>query len=88
MGDPNMRRASTSFVERQNLGLHTNVRRFTRLTNAFGQVGREPPRRVALYAVTHDFIRRHGTIKTTPAVGGVTYRPWTVMDLLEWGEST
>jgi hypothetical protein len=32
----------------------------------------------------HNFIRRHGTIKTTPAVAtAVTYRPWTVRDLLE-----
>jgi hypothetical protein len=39
----------------------------------------------ALYATHHNFIRRHATIKTTPAVAAeVTYRPWAIRDLPEW----
>jgi IS1 family transposase len=86
MGDPEPGLISTSYVERQNLGLRTNVRRFTRLTNGFSKRVESHRAAVALYATHHNFIRRHGTIKTTPAVAaGVTYRPWTIQDLLEWG---
>jgi IS1 family transposase len=84
-GNPDPALVSTSFVERQNLGLRMGCRRFTRLTNGFSKSARHHRAAIALYAVHHNFIRRHGTIKTAPAVAaGVTYRPWTIRDLLEW----
>jgi IS1 family transposase len=68
MGDPDPALISTSYVERQNLALRTNVRRFTRLTNGFSKRVESHRAAIALYAAHHNFIRRHGTIKTTPAV--------------------
>jgi IS1 family transposase/lambda repressor-like predicted transcriptional regulator len=85
VGDPDPRLISTAFVERENLNLRMSNRRFTRLTNSFSKSAEHHRAAVALYATHHNFIRRHGTVKTTPAVAsGVTYRPWTVRDLLEW----
>jgi hypothetical protein len=37
MGDPDPKHISTSFVERQNWSVRTNMRRYTRLSNGFSR---------------------------------------------------
>jgi len=84
-GHPDQRRISTSYVERQNLTMRMQMRRFTRLTNAFSK--RLPSLRaaVALHFAHYNFVRPHITLKITPAMAaGVSDHFWTLEDLLTW----
>jgi hypothetical protein len=61
------------------------MRRFTRLTNAFSK--RLPSLRavVTLHFAHYNFVRPHITLKITPAMAaGVTDHFWTLGDLLAW----
>ncbi len=55
------------------------MRRFTRLTNGFSKKVENLRAAVALHFCHYNFIRRHATIKTTPALAaGVTDHRWTL----------
>jgi IS1 family transposase len=83
-GRPNPAHISTSYVERQNLTLRMGSRRFTRLTNAYSKRLENHCHAIALHYFHYNFIRKHHTIKTTPAVAmGLASKPWTVRDLVE-----
>ena len=72
-GDPDPTHISTSYVERQNLTMRMSVRRFTRLTNAFGKKLRNQVHALALYFVFYNFCRIHTTVRMSPAMAaGVT----------------
>ena len=73
MGDPDPKHISTSYVERQNLNIRMGIRRFTRLTNAFGKKLRNQVHALALYFVFYNFCRIHKTLRMSPAMAaGVT----------------
>lgn len=83
-GQPRVERISTSFVERQNLTMRMQMRRFTRLTNAFSKKLENLKAAVALHFAHYNFVRIHGSLRVTPAMeAGITRTPWTVRDLLE-----
>ena len=75
-GEPDPVHISTSHVERQNLSMRMGMRRFTRLTNAFSKKVENHLHMLSIYFVHYNFIRRHQTLKTTPAVkAGVAAKP-------------
>ena len=67
-GSPDRKHISTSFVERQNLNLRMGVRRFTRLTNAFGKKLANQVHALALYYVFFNFCRIHKSLRMAPAM--------------------
>ena len=80
-GHPDMAKANTSYVERQDLAMRMGTRRFTRLTNACSKRIEKHAAMVALYALHYNFCRIHGTLEATPAMeAGLSD---TVRDL-EW----
>ena len=86
LGMPNMSHISTSFVERQNLTIRMQMRRLTRLTNAFSKKLDNLKAAVALHFAHYNFVRIHQSLKTTPAMeAGVTNRLWNIRDLLPEG---
>jgi IS1 family transposase len=82
-GMPNKRNVSTSFVERQNLTIRMQMRRFTRLTNAFSKKLDNLKAAVALHFAHYNFVRIHQTLRVTPAMeAGVTNHLWSIRDLM------
>jgi IS1 family transposase len=90
MGHPDEASVSTSFVERQNLNLRMQSRRFTRLTNAFSKKVENHAHAVALHFMVYNFCRAHGTltkaangVHTSPAMAaGLADHVWKVEDLV------
>ncbi len=83
-GDPDPDYVSTSYAERQNLNIRMKNRRFTRLTNAFSKKAENLAYSIALDFMHHNFVRRHMTLKTTPARAiGIAKRTWTIRDIVE-----
>jgi len=91
MGQPEEADVCTSHFERQNLTMRIQMRRFTRLTNAFSKKEKFHLYAVALHFTFYNFCRPHMTltrknrgIHTTPAMAaGLTDRVWTVFDILK-----
>jgi IS1 family transposase len=90
MGKPKMEDVSTSHVERMNLTTRMQVRRFTRLTNAFSKKLEYHLYAVALHVLWTNYCHIHSTltrarkgVHTTPAmVAGLTDRVWKAEDIL------
>ena len=82
-GDPDPKHISTSFAERSNLTMRMNMRRFTRLTNAFSKKVENHAHAVALHMMYYNFVRIHKTLKITPAMAaGVTDKLWEISDVV------
>ena len=84
MGRPEMDFVSTSHIERLNGTTLLHMRRLTRLTYAFSNKIENFEAAVALHFAYYNFVKRHGSIRCTPAMAaGVEKSFWTVGDLVE-----
>jgi len=84
MGNPEDKGISTSYVERQNLTMRMNMRRFTRLTNAFSKKVENLACAVALHFMYYNFCRVHQTLRVTPAMeAGVADHVWGIEEILQ-----
>ncbi|HEY4740208.1 MAG TPA: IS1 family transposase [Candidatus Acidoferrales bacterium] len=83
MGNPKPEYISTSHVERQNLTVRMQLRRFTRLTNAFSKKFENLKAALALYFAWYNFCRIHSTLRISPAMAaGVANEIWSLDKLL------
>ncbi len=85
-GDPDPAHIATSYIERQNLTMRMNMRRFTRLTNAFSRKIENHAAAVALHFQFYNFARPHKSLKNpyprTPAMAaGVDDHVWSLPDI-------
>ena len=82
-GKPERNKISTSYVERNNLTLRMNLRRLTRLTNAFSRKYENLKAALSLWFAYYNFCRIHGAIRVTPAMElGITTKVWDLQELI------
>jgi len=82
-GDPDPNHISTSYVERQNLTMRMQIRRLTRLMNAFSKKLAHLKAAVALHFAWYNFVRIHGSLRITPAMqSGIADHVWSFGELV------
>jgi transposase-like protein/IS1 family transposase len=82
-GDPNPDHISTSFVERSNLTMRQQMRRFTRLTLGYSKKLSHLKAAIALHFAYYNFCRVHSSLRVTPAMeAGLTTHVWSIAELL------
>ena len=83
MGQPDPERICTSIVERQNLTIRMQMRRLTRLTNAFSKKWDNLWAAYCLHFAYYNFCRIHSTLRVTPAMESkITDHVWDLAELL------
>lgn len=84
VGNPKPYRISTSHIERQNLTVRMQLRRFTRLTNAFSKKLDNLKATLALYFAWYNFCRVHSSLRVTPAMAaGIADSVWNLNAFLK-----
>ena len=82
-GFPRAMHISTSYIERQNLTMRMQMRRFTRLTNAYSKKLENLKGAIALHFAHYNFVRVHQTLRTTPAMASqLTDHLWSFEELI------
>ena len=88
-GSPDHDRICTSHIERLNLSLRMNMRRFTRLTNGFSKSWAHHEAMQNIFFAWYNFSRVHASLdKKTPAMeSGLAESAWSIEQLLTMASS-
>lgn len=82
-GNPDETLICTSHVERSNLTMRMQMRRFTRLTNAFSKKLENHRLACAIHFVHYNFCRVHQTLRVTPAMAaGLADHVWSLAEMV------
>jgi hypothetical protein len=82
-GNPKPWLISTSHIERQNLTIRMQLRRFTRLTNAFSKKLENLKAALSLHFAWYNFCRIHSALRVTPAMAsGISDEVWALEQLI------
>jgi IS1 family transposase len=83
IGNPNPAMICTSHIERQNLTIRMQMRRLTRLTNAFSKKWENLWAAYCLHFAYYNFCRIHKTLRVTPAMeANLSNHVWEISELL------
>lgn len=83
-GKPRKDHITTSHIERVNASTRLHMKRLNRLTLAFSKKIENFEAAVALHFAAYNFVRRHSSLRMTPAMAaGVEQNFWSYGDLLE-----
>ena len=84
VGSPDLESLTTSHIERAFLSVRQELKRFQRKGLGYSKELEMHKCGVALYLGVYNFVRRHETLKTTPAVAaGIELKPWRLEDVIE-----
>jgi IS1 family transposase len=82
-GNPKSHLISTSHIERQNLTIRMQMKRFARLTISYSKKLENLKAALALHFCWYNFCRIHSSLRITPAMAsGLATQVWAVADLL------
>jgi len=83
IGNPDPKHINTSYIERQNLTMRMQMRRYTRLTNAFSKSLTNHIHSVNLFYMWYNFARVHQTLRVTPAMeAGLSAHVWSIQEIV------
>jgi IS1 family transposase len=84
VGSPDLESLTTSHIERAFLTVRQELKRFQRKGLGYSKDLETHKLAVALHFGVYNFVRKHTTLKTTPAVAaGIEEKPWTLEQVVE-----
>ena len=84
IGNPDPKHISTSLIERQNLTMRMQMRRYTRLTNGFSKKIENHVASLAIHYMHYNFVRIHSTLRVTPAMAaGISDHLWEISEIVD-----
>jgi len=88
IGSPDLDRLTTSHIERAFLSVRQELKRFQRRGLGYSKDVEMHKLAVALHFGVYNFVRKHKTLGTTPAVAaGVELEPWSLERVVEMTEN-